>query len=347
MSPIHKHVIDLRSDTVTKPTPDMLEAMMTAEVGDDVFNEDPTVIKLQQKAALMFGCEAALFCPSGTMTNQIAIRVLTQPQDELICDIRSHIYNYEGGGIAYNSLVSVCLVDGDRGRMRPEHITGNIRSADIYSPVTSLVCIENTVNKGGGSYYHLDQLEDIHRVSKLNKLRIHLDGARIFNALVETGDQPEQIGRLFDTISICLSKGLGAPVGSLLMSSEENIIKARRIRKVLGGAMRQAGYMAAAGLFALEHHIDRLKEDHTRARIIGETLGKLAFVEEVLPVDTNIVIFRLAGDLSAKSILGKLQEAGLMGVPFGKKEIRFVTHLNFDDDMLHDTLCILRKLNPE
>jgi threonine aldolase len=344
MRPRNKQVIDLRSDTVTRPTAAMLEAMMNAEVGDDVFNEDPTVLKLQQKAAGIFGMEAALFCPSGTMTNQIAIRILTQPQDELICDVRSHIYNYEGGGIAYNSQVSVCLVDGDRGRIRPDHVADNIRSADIYSPRTSLVCVENTVNKGGGSYYSLEQLREIHAVSALQRLRIHLDGARIFNALVETGDRPDQIGPLFDTVSICLSKGLGAPVGSLIISSAENIEKAKRVRKVLGGAMRQAGYLAAAGLYALEYHIDRLREDHERARTIGSTLEELPFVHEVLPVDTNIVIFRLAGNLTAVQVLERLQEVGILGVPFGKNEIRFVTHLDFDDDMLDDTLSNLKKL---
>jgi threonine aldolase len=338
-------VIDLRSDTVTKPTAAMLEAMMTAEVGDDVFNEDPTVIKLQQKAAEMFGKESALFCPSGTMTNQIAIRILTEPQDELICDVRSHIYNYEGGGIAYNSQVSVCLVDGDRGKIRPDHIVDNIRSADIYSPRTSLVCIENTVNKGGGSYYTLAELREIHEACSSQGLRIHLDGARIFNALVETGDSPGQIGPLFDTVSICLSKGLGAPVGSLLISSGKQIDKARRVRKVLGGAMRQAGYLASAGIYALENHIDRLCEDHQRARIIGDRLSRLSWVQEVLPVDTNIVIFSLARALTAEHVLGKMRQAGVLGVPFGKYEIRFVTHLDFDDNMLEDTLRILDKLD--
>jgi threonine aldolase len=322
----------------------MLEAMMNAEVGDDMFNEDPTVIRLQQKAARMFGKEAALFCPSGTMTNQIAIRLLTQPQEELICDVRSHIYHYEGGGIAYNSLVSVCLVDGDRGRIHPDQILENIRPDEIYYPRTSLVCLESTVNKGGGSYYSMEQFKSIHHICKNNGLRIHLDGARIFNALVETGDEAARLGPLFDTISICLSKGLGAPVGSLIISSRENINEAKRIRKVLGGAMRQAGYLAAAGLYALEHHVERLKEDHQRAKIIGETLQSLAFVEEVLPVETNIVIFRLSGELTADDMLRRFREKGIMGVPFGRKEIRFVTHLEFDDEKLEQVVQVLRKL---
>lgn len=338
-------MIDLRSDTITKPTRAMLDAMMKAEVGDDVFNEDPTVLKLQEKAAGMFGKEDALFCPSGTMTNQIAIRLLTQPQDELICDARSHIYHYEGGGIAYNSLVSVCLVNGERGRIHPDQILENIRPAEIYYPRTSLVCLENTVNKGGGSYYTIDRLKEIHQVCKSSKLRLHMDGARIFNALVETGDQAQDIGPLFDTISICLSKGLGAPVGSLIIGSGENIHKARRIRKVLGGAMRQSGYLAAAGLYALENHIGRLSEDHQRAAIIGENLRSLSYVEEVLPVDTNIVIFSLSGNLTADKVLQRLMEEGIMGVPFGRKEIRFVTHLEFDDNKLDRTIQVLKKLH--
>jgi len=336
--------IDLRSDTITKPTPGMLDAMMHAEVGDDVFDEDPTVNLLQQKAADMFGKEAALFCPSGTMTNQIAIRILTNPQDELICDVKSHVYNYEGGGIAYNSFTSICLVSGDRGRITPNQIADNIRPNDIHAPKTSLVCLENTVNKGGGSYYTLDQFHDISRVCIENNLQIHLDGARIFNALVETGDKPQVIAKIFDTISLCLSKGLGAPVGSLIISNRENIQKAKRVRKVFGGAMRQAGYLAAAGIYALDFHIDRLKEDHKRAKIIGEALEELSFIDHVLPVDTNIVIFKLTGDLTTSKFLGILEKNGILAVPFGKQEVRFVTHLDFNDDMLDDSIRILKKL---
>ena len=203
-------MIDLRSDTITRPGKAMLETMMTAKVGDDVFDEDPTVNDLQEKAAALFGMEAGLFCPSGTMTNQIAIRIQTQPQHEVICDKRSHVYNYEGGGMAYNSMVSICLVDGDRGRISPQHITENIRPDDIHYPITSLVCLENTVNKGGGSYYSSEQIEAIHKVCKQNNLNLHLDGARIFNAIMETGQSSEELGKYFSTISICLSKGLGA-----------------------------------------------------------------------------------------------------------------------------------------
>ncbi len=337
-------LIDLRSDTVTKPTPAMLDAMMSAEVGDDVFNEDPTVNALQLKAAGIFGMEDAIFCPSGTMTNQIAVRIQTAPQDEIICDWRSHVYNYEGGGMASNSMVSVKTVDGDRGRITPQQVLDNIRPDDIHSPVTQLVCIESTVNKGGGSFYSLEQMKSIHEVTSRNHLSLHLDGARIFNALVETGDKPVQLGKYFNTISICLSKGLGAPVGSLLLSSRDLIKKARRIRKVFGGAMRQAGYLAAAGIYALDHHVTRLKDDHRRARELGKALGSLPFTKDVLPVDTNIVIFRLDGNLLAADMVRKLSEKGLLSVEFGKQEVRFVTHLDFTDEMLEQAIRILKSV---
>jgi threonine aldolase len=335
-------MIDLRSDTITKPGEAMLEAMMSAEVGDDVFDGDPTVNKLQEKAAAMFGMEAGLFCPSGTMTNQIAIRIQTQPQYEVICDKRSHVYNHESGGMAYNSMVSVCLVDGDRGRISPEHVSENIRPDDIHYPITSLVCIENTVNKGGGSYYTSKQIEDIHKVCMQHNLNLHLDGARIFNAILETGQTSKELGRYFTSISICLSKGLGAPVGSLLLSSYENIKKAKRIRKVFGGAMRQAGYLAAAGIYALDHNIERLKEDHRRARRLGTILENHPNVDYVMPVDTNIVIFGLNGKLTSHQFISELGERGILTIPFGPQEVRFVTHLDFDDNMLDQTEEILK-----
>jgi threonine aldolase len=336
--------IDLRSDTVTKPTPAMLEAMMHAEVGDDVFNEDPSVLGLQEKAAKLFGKEDALFCPSGTMTNQIAIRIQTQPQSEVICDWRSHIYNYEAGGIAYNSFSSVKVVDGDRGRITVNDVLDNIRPDDIHAPVTSLVCLENTVNKGGGSYYRPGQVAAISEAAREHNLSLHLDGARIFNALAETGEKPREIARYFDTISVCLSKGLGAPVGSVLVSTHELIKKARRIRKVLGGGMRQAGYLAAAGIYALDHHIERLKEDHQRARELGKVLETLPFVSELLPVDTNIVIFKLAGGKLADSFIQILKGKDILAVAFGKHEVRFVTHLDFTDDMLDQAIKVLKML---
>lgn len=333
--------IDLRSDTVTKPSPGMLEAMMNAKVGDDVFDEDPTVKALEDKAASLFNMESGLYCPSGTMTNQIAIRVSTQPQDEVICDKRSHIYNYEGGGMAYNSLVSVRLIDGDRGRLSVDDILDNIQPNNIHHPSTALVALENTVNKGGGCYYSLEQMAAISKVCRENSLKLHLDGARIFNALAETGDDTKTLGQYFDTISICLSKGLGAPVGSVLLGSRKLIKKAKRVRKVLGGGMRQAGYLAAAGIYALDHNIERLVEDHRRARTMAEALQHQAYVDSVVPVDTNIVIFALR-DLSTDRFLEKLSEHNIKAVPFGKQEIRMVTHLDFNDEMLKVVLQALK-----
>jgi threonine aldolase len=339
-------IADLRSDTFTKPTPQMLEAMMSAEVGDDVFGEDPTINKLEQKAAEMFGMEASIYCPSGTMTNQIAIRIHTQLQDEVICDYRSHIYQYEGGGIASNSGVSVQLLDGDRGRLTDRDILNSINPDDIHKPVTRLVGLENTVNKGGGSYYDLNEIKKIRRVADDNDLRMHLDGARLFNALVETGEDPKQYGSVFDTISVCLSKGLGAPVGSMLIGTSEMIRKARRVRKVFGGGMRQAGFLAAAGIYALDNHIDRLSEDHQRARQIGEILASVPYVKELMPIDTNIIIFSLAEGLTTEGILYNLKEKRILALPFGPNEIRMITHLDFNEDMLGMTLEVLQNLDP-
>lgn len=327
-------IIDLRSDTVTRPTRAMLEAMMTAEVGDDVFNEDPTVKALEKKGAMMLGFEEGLFCPSGTMTNQIAIRALTQPQDEVICDKRSHIYLYEGGGIASNAQVSVELLDGDRGRITPEMVEKNIKADDIHFPVTRLVALENTVNKGGGSYYTMEEMKKISAVSRKHQLKMHLDGARLFNALVETGENPVEIGAVFDTVSICLSKGLGAPVGSLLLSNKDLNKKARRIRKVFGGGMRQSGYLAAAGIYALDHHIERLKEDHQRARSIAQILSKHPLVAHIEPVDTNIIIFSVADGKDPKAFLNKMENEGIRALGFGGNKIRMVTHLEIEDKML-------------
>lgn len=327
-------LIDLRSDTLTKPTPGMLEVMMNAQVGDDVFEEDPTVAELEKKGARMLGFEAGLFCPSGTMTNQIGIRVLTQPQDEVICDKRSHIYLYEGGGISYNSMVSVELIDGDRGRLSPDQIEENIKPDNIHFPRTRLVALENTVNKGGGCYYTMDQVKSIHHVCKKHGLVIHLDGARIFNALVETGEDAKEIGRYFDAVSICLSKGLGAPVGSLLLSSKDNIKKARRVRKVLGGAMRQAGYLAAAGIYALDNNIQRLKKDHEKAREIARILSGCYQVSRVDPVDTNIIIFSLNVGEKVNDFLNLLKKHGILALGFGGNSIRMVTHLDIDDAMM-------------
>lgn len=340
-------MIDLRSDTVTKPTPEMLEYMMKAEVGDDVFGEDPTVNALEAKAAALFGMEAGLFCPSGTMTNQIAIKCHTRPMDEVLCDITAHIYNYEGGGIAFNSSASVRLLQGDRGRFSARDVLDNIHPDNVHHPVTRLVVVESTSNRGGGSFYTLDQISEIAKVCREKKLAFHLDGARIFNAIAETEDDPKEYGRYFDSISICLSKSLGAPVGSVLLGKKEFIKEARRVRKVFGGGMREAGFLAAAGIYALDHHVSRLKEDHERARKIGETLTALPYVEMVLPVETNIVIFRLKDQYPSEDFLSYLLSRNVKAVGFGKQRVRFVTHLQFTDAMLEELLGVVEEYKKE
>ena len=336
-------LIDLRSDTVTRPTPEMLEAMMSAEVGDDVFGEDPSINALEEKCADLFGAEAAIYCPSGTMTNQIGIKVLTNPYEEVICYSGAHIYRYEGGGVAGNSGLSFRLLNGKRGILEVDDILDNINPDDVHFPKTKVVALENTVNKGGGTYYNLEQIKHINEACRSNGLKMHLDGARLFNALVETQESPKRYGQYFDTISICLSKGLGAPVGSVLVGRKKYIKKARRVRKYFGGGMRQAGFLAAAGIYALDNHINRLTEDHEKAKILGETVENLPMVASVQPVETNIVIFKLAGDLLAQEFLASLEQEGIKAVPFGKQEVRFVTHLDFTDDMLDQTVTKLKK----
>jgi len=336
--------IDLRSDTVTRPTPAMLEAMLSAKVGDDVYGEDETVNLLEQRTAQMFGMEAGLFCASGTMTNQIGIKALTQPNDEIICDKLAHIYNYEGGGLASNSLLSVRLVEGNRGIISPQQIEENINQDNIHYPHTSIVALENTVNKGGGCYYTLPQISAIAEVCRQNGLFLHLDGARVWNSLVETQENPAEYGKYFDTISVCFSKGLGCPVGSVLLGSKETIKKAKRIRKVMGGGWRQAGYLAAAALYALENHIQRLRDDHQRAKILGSALQNASFVKEVYPVCTNIVIFEVQSDTSSQIITEKFAEKGIKVSPFSKTHIRMVTHLDFTDVMLEQTLEVIKAI---
>ena len=328
-------IIDLRSDTVTRPTPGMKEAMFTAPVGDDVFGEDPTVNTLEEKAAQLFGMEAALFCPSGTMTNQIAIRLHTGPQREVICHQYSHIYLYEGGGIMANSLASVKLLDGNLGKITADQVAASINPDDVHAPETSLVSLENTMNKGGGSIYTLEEIKPIAKLCKEKGIKLHLDGARLFNALVETGESPKDWGAYFDTISICLSKGLGCPVGSLLLGTKADIKRARKVRKVFGGGMRQAGFLAAAGIYALDHQVERLKEDHARARALGEILQKLPIVKEVFPVATNIVIARLDGK-TPEEFMKKLTEQHIKSVKFGPDLVRFVTHHDFRDEHLEE-----------
>jgi threonine aldolase len=336
--------IDLRSDTVTKPTKGMLEAMFSAEVGDDVFGEDPTINKLEEKCASLFGMESGLFCSSGTQTNQVAIKLHTQPGDEVICDANSHIYYYEGGGIAFNSGCSTKLLNGERGRITAEDVVNAIRAENVHFPRTSLVAVENTHNRGGGSIYDFSELEKIAEACKKNKLAFHLDGARIFNAIVETDKSAKDFGRIFDTISVCLSKGLGAPVGSVLLGTKEHIYKARRVRKLFGGGMRQAGYLAAAGIYALDNNISRLKEDHARAKNLSEIIKRLPYVVEVMPVETNIIYFRLADNFFGADFQQRLSENNIRVISLDNQVIRMVTHLDFNDEMLGRLENVLKKL---
>ncbi|PQJ82089.1 threonine aldolase family protein [Polaribacter glomeratus] len=331
-------IIDLISDTVTRPTKGMLDAMMHAKVGDDVFKSDPTVNALQEKAAAMFGMEDALFFPSGTMANQTAIKLHTQPGDKLICDKYAHVYNYEGGGAAFNSGVTCKLIDGHRGMFTAKQLEEAVSGrSDIHVPYSRLVCIENTTNKGGGACWDFSELEKLQKISKENNLAFHLDGARLFNALVEKEETPKQYGQLFDTISICLSKGLGAPVGSILLGSKEHIAKALRIRKLFGGAMRQIGFLAAAGIYALDNHVARLADDHQKAKEIGVVLASLSYVTKVEPIETNIVIFYVDEVIGDTNFINKMKEKNILLTPMGEGKIRIVTHLDYTNEM-HEIL---------
>jgi len=331
-------IIDLISDTVTKPTAKMLEVMMHAKVGDDVFKSDPTVNELQEKAAKMFGMEDALFFPSGTMANQTAIKLHTQPGDKLICDKYAHVYNYEGGGAAFNSGVTCKLIDGQRGMFTAKQLEEAVAGrSDIHVPYSRLVCIENTTNKGGGACWDFSELEKLQKISKENNLAFHLDGARLFNALVAKNESPEQYGKLFDTISICLSKGLGAPIGSILLGSKKDIAKALRIRKLFGGAMRQVGFLAAAGIYALDNHINRLAEDHQKAKEIGAVLEALSYVTKLETIETNIVIFYVDEKIGAANFIQKMKDKNILLTPMGEGRIRIVTHLDYTNEM-HDVV---------
>jgi threonine aldolase len=322
----------------------MLEVMMAAPVGDDVFGEDETVNKLEDKAAKLFDKQSSIFCPSGTMTNQIAIKCHTQPGDEVICDKLSHVYQYEGGGIAFNSGCSVKLIDGHLGMITARQVKESINSTADYKANSSLVCLENTTNRGGGVYYNINDIQLIREVCLQNNLKLHLDGARLFNALVVTGETPAQYGQLFDSISICLSKGLGAPVGSLLIGDADFIKRARRVRKVLGGGMRQAGYLAAAGIYALDNHIDRLKTDHIHAQLIADALAQKTFVINMLPVETNILIFEVGSPYTAKKFVERLAKEQVLAFDISPKQVRMVTHLDISPVMVDKLLEIIAKL---
>jgi threonine aldolase len=338
-------IADFRSDTLTKPTKLMLEAMFLAEVGDDVFGEDQTVIKLEKLAASMFGKEAALFCPSGTMANQIAIKAHTNAPGELICDQLSHVYLYEVGGIAFHSGLNVNLTAAERGILQVEDIMPRINpEADMHKAMTQLVVLENTCNKGGGSCYELENLKSISKFCREKNIRLHLDGARVFNAMVTKGYSASALGEEFDSISVCLSKGLGTPMGSVLIGNSEFIGKAKRLRKLFGGGMRQIGYMAAAGIYALENHIERLAEDHRRAELLGYALQKASFTEEIFPIETNIVIVKLKPEVKQAEFLSNLASKGVKAVPFGPQLVRFVTHLDIGDKELNFAAALIGKM---
>jgi threonine aldolase len=333
-------MIDYRSDTVTKPTPGMLQAMLTAKVGDDVFGEDHSINELEKMSADMFGMDSGLFCPSGTMTNQIAIKCHTQPGDEVICDENAHVYQYEGGGIAFNSGASVKLLYGDRGRMNAGQVKVAINADDNHKAHTSLVCLENTSNRGGGSCYDFNEIKKIRQVCHENGLALHLDGARLWNAMVAKNETPEQYGETFDSISICLSKGLGCPVGSVLLGKKEFIKKARRIRKVFGGGMRQGGFLAAAGIYALKNNIERLKQDHDHAKRIGNAVAGNTMTRSVFPVETNIIIFDTV--TPAAAIVEKLKNKNILCYATAPDRVRFVVHLDITEEMVDKTIEVIK-----
>jgi len=336
--------IDLRSDTVTKPTPAMLDAISQAKVGDDVFREDSTINELEGRMASEFGMEDALFCPSGTMTNQIAIKMHTQPGNEVICDKTAHVYIYEGGGIAFNSGCQVRPLDGERGRINATQVQESLNPDDVHKAPTRLVCLENTANRGGGSCYDWNDILEIQQVCTAHGLKLHLDGARIYNALIASHQTAKQYGAIFDSISVCLSKGLGCPVGSVLLGTKEDIAKARRIRKILGGGMRQAGFLAAAGLYALDHHITRLEEDHLHAKALSSALKTKDFTGDILPVETNIVIFTVQGRYTAASLAAEFRKRDIFTVAISPTQVRMVTHLDISDAAVERAIKVINEL---
>ena len=338
-------MIDLRSDTITKPTPMMLDAMMNAKVGDDVYKEDATVNELETRIADMFGMDEALFFPTGSMANQAALKLHTNPGEQVICDKYAHIYNYEGGGASFNSGISCKLIDGHRGMFTADQVEESINPPDFYhSPLTSLIEIENTTNKGGGACWDFEELKKIRKVADKHHLGYHLDGARLWNAMAVTGEDPKLYGGLFDTISVCLSKGLGCPIGSVLVGKKELMKGALRVRKILGGGMRQVGYLAAAGLYALDNHLDRLSEDHKKAKEIGDLLETFSWIKKVEPIETNIVIFELNEKVNEDIFLSQLNEKGIRIIGMGSNKLRIVTHLDYTDTMHYCLFDELKKL---
>ena len=338
--------INLISDTVTKPTPEMLQAMFNAKVGDDVFKQDPTVNEFEGIVADLFGMEAALFFPTGTMANQTAIKLNTNPGDQIICDKWSHIHLYESGGASSNSGVNFNLLDGSRGMITAEQVKEGINDPEFYhTPMSKMVGIENTTNKGGGACYDIEELQKIKQVCVDHNLKYHLDGARLWNAMIAKKQQPKQFGELFDTISVCFSKGLGCPIGSVLLSDAETIHRALRIRKIFGGNMRQSGYLAAAGIYALQNKINRLEEDHKRAKELGQVLEQLPWIEKVAPVETNILIFEVKKTLEEKMVIEKIKDKGILISSMGQGKLRIVTHLDYRQVMHEYVLEALEKLS--
>lgn len=336
-------MIDLRSDTVTRPTPKMLQAMIVAETGDDVFGEDPTLNAFQDKVAKMFGMEAGLFVPSGTMSNQLGINVLTEAGDEILIEEKGHIFNYETGGASFLSGVQVHPLKGKNGKLSVELLQDMIRGKYDWEPRTKVVCLENSTNKGGGDCYYKEELRAIKKFADSNDLFVHLDGARIWNAITETGIEPQFFGEIADTISVCFSKGLGAPVGSMLLSSEEKITKARRLRKMWGGGMRQAGLLAAAADYAIENHWPLLKEDHRRAREVADTITECHRLSvDLKGVCTNILLFETLSE-NASSAISKLQEKGVYMTQFGPTTIRATFHFQAGDEDAEEVKKVLKE----
>ncbi|WP_343306442.1 GntG family PLP-dependent aldolase [Chitinophaga niabensis] len=336
--------MDYRSDTFTKPSKGMLNAMLEAQTGDDVFGEDPTVNKLEAMMSELFGMEAALYCPSGTMSNQIAIKVHTLPGDEVICSTLAHVYIYEGGGIAFNAGAQVRALEGDRGMITAADVEAAINPDDVHKARTSLVCLENTSNRGGGCCYEWEQIEKIREVCSNHGLKLHLDGARLFNALLSTGQTAAQFGATFDSISVCLNKGMGCPMGSVLLGSAAFIKEARRVRKKLGGGMRQAGYMAATGIYALENNLERLAEDHQHAKQIAAALLEREFTGHMLPVETNILIFEVKHPWSPITFRDFMQQQNIRVMAISPTQVRMVLHLDITPEMVDRTIAVIRSM---
>lgn len=338
-------MIDLRSDTVTKPTMAMREAMAIAPVGDDVFGEDPSVRQLEEYVANLFGHEAALFAPSGTMTNQMAIKAHTQPGDEMICEESCHVYTWEGGGPAILSGVTCRTIIGDRGVIHSSQLEDKIRPANDHFVRTKMVALENTHNRGSGRVYPLNELKAIRNWTSNNNLILHCDGARIWNAIVASGVSAKEYGALFDSISVCFSKGLGAPVGSAIIGSREFIKKCKRIRKLFGGGMRQAGILAAAACFALRHHIDRLAEDHANAQLLAEALARIpGIILDPPQIETNLIWFRIEPMIGRPNdLVNRLKKRNLFVHQSGPELMRACTHLDVSRKDIIEAIQIIKE----